>query len=186
GFVEAIKELAKDADEFISACDFDIEGSVIAYNVLKYLCGEDSLNRAKRMKFSTLTAQDLRQSYEQLMPRLDFELIDAGIARHVLDWYWGMNLSKAMSASVEAAQQRFAKLSAGRVQTPTLKILVEREREIRAFKPEPFWILGLLLELEGKEFIAGHATPRFFDKSEAERALAACKALGEGANRHPQ
>jgi len=174
-FVEAIKELAKDADEFISACDFDIEGAVIAYNVLKYLCGEDSLNRAKRMKFSTLTAQDLRQSYEQLMPHLDFELIDAGIARHVLDWYWGMNLSKAMSASVEAAQQRFAKLSAGRVQTPTLKILVEREREIRAFKPEPFWVLGLLLELEGKEFIAEHATPRFFDKSEAERALAACK-----------
>ena len=174
-FVDAIKELTKDADGFISACDFDIEGSVIAYNVLKYLCGGDSLNRAKRMKFSTLTAQDLQQAYEQLMPRLDFELINAGVARHMLDWYWGQNVSKAMSAAVEAAYQRFAKLSAGRVQSPTLKILVEREREIKAFEPEPFWVLSLLLELDGREVVAEHTTPRFFDKSEAERAFAAAK-----------
>ena len=174
-FAEAIRKLAKDADEFICACDFDIEGSTIGYNVLRYLCGKDSLGRAKRMKFSTLTADDLRKAYEQLMPHLDFELIDAGIARHVLDWYWGMNLSKAMSASVEAAHQRFAKLSAGRVQTPALKILVERELEIKAFKPEPFWVLSLLLELEGQELVVEHATPRFFDKAEAERALEACE-----------
>ncbi len=174
-FVEAIKELAKDATDYVSACDYDLEGSVIAFNVLRYLCGPESVKRARRMKFSTLTAQDLRQAYEQLMPRLDFELIDAGVARHVLDWYWGMNISKAMSAAVEEAQKHFAKLSAGRVQTPTLKILVEREREIKAFKPEPFWVLSLLLELDGMEVVAEHATPRFFDKSEAERAFAAAK-----------
>ena len=174
-FAEAITELAKGADGFISACDFDIEGSVIAANVLKYLCGEDSLKRARRMKFSTLTTQELRQAYEQLMPRLDFELIDAGIARHTLDWYYGMNVSKALSAAVEAAHKRFAKLSAGRVQSPTLKILVEREREIKAFKPEPFWVVSLLIELEGREVVAEHATPRFFDKVEAEKALEACK-----------
>ncbi len=174
-FVEAIQELAKDATDFISACDYDIEGSVIAYNVLRYLCGDEAVKRARRMKFSTLTAEDLRQAYEQLMPKLDFELIDAGIARHVLDWYWGMNVSLAMSTAVKAAEQRFAKLSAGRVQTPTLKILVEKEREIKAFKSEPFWVLSLLLELDGMEAVAEHATPRFFDKAEAERALAACK-----------
>ena len=174
-FAEAIRELAKGADEFISACDFDVEGSVVAANVLRYLCGEDSLKRAKRMKFSTLTTEELRQAYEQLMPRLDFELIDAGIARHVLDWYWGMNISKALSAAVEAAHKRFAKLSAGRVQSPALKILVEREREIKTFKPEPFWVVSLLLELDGKEVVAGHAVPRFFDKAEAQKALGACK-----------
>ncbi len=174
-FVEAIKELAKDATEYISASDFDIEGSVIAYNVLKYLCGDEAVERARRMKFSTLTAEDLCRAYDQLMPRLDYELIDAGIARHVLDWYWGMNVSLAMSSAVKVVEQRFAKLSAGRVQTPTLKILVEREREIKAFKPEPFWVLSLLLELDGEEIIAEHATPRFFDETEADRALAACK-----------
>ncbi len=174
-FIDVIRELAKDATNYISACDYDVEGSLIAFNVLKYLCGNEAVNHARRMKFSTLTTEDLRRSYEHMMPRLDFELIDAGITRHVLDWYWGMNLSKAMSAAVEAAEQRFAKLSAGRVQTPTLKILVERELEIKAFKPEPFWVLNLILDLDGREVIAEHVTSRFFDKSDAERVLAACR-----------
>ncbi len=174
-FVEAIRELAKDASSYISACDYDVEGSVIAFNVLRYLCGRESVKRARRMKFSTLTAHDLQRAYEQLMPRLDFELIDAGVARHVLDWYWGMNISKAMSAAVEETQKRFAKLSAGRVQTPTLKILVEREREIKAFKPEPFWVLSLPLKLDGMEVVAEHVTSRFLDNSKAEQALAAAK-----------
>jgi len=174
-FVEAIQELSKGADEFISATDYDTEGAVIGYNVLKFLCGEDSIKRAKRMKFSALTTQDLRQAYDNLSPKLDFELVDSGIARHVLDWYWGMNISKAMSAAVESAHQRFAKLSAGRVQTPTLRVLVEREREIKAFNPEPFWVISLLFELEDQEVVAEHATPRFFDKKEAEKVRDVCK-----------
>jgi len=174
-FVEAIQELSKGADEFISATDYDTEGAVIGYNVLKFLCGEDSIKHAKRMKFSTLTTQDLCRAYDNPLPKLDFELIDSGIARHVLDWYWGMNISKAMSAAVESARQRFAKLSAGRVQTPTLRVLVEREREIKAFKPEPFWVISLLFELDGQEVVAEHATPRFFDKREAEKVRDICK-----------
>jgi len=174
-FVEAIQELSKGADEFISATDYDTEGAVIGYNVLKFLCGEDSIKLAKRMKFSALTTQDLLRAYDNPLPKLDFELVDSGIARHVLDWYWGMNISKAMSAAVESAHQRFAKLSAGRVQTPTLRILVEREREIRAFNPEPFWVIGLLFEFDGQEIVAEHATPRFFDKKEAEKVRDACK-----------
>jgi len=174
-FIEAIRELAKDATDYVSACDYDVEGSVIAANVLKYICGEEAVNRAKRMKFSTLTAEDLRRAYEQLMPRLDFELINAGIARHVLDWYWGMNISLALSTAVKLAEQRFAKLSAGRVQTPTLKILVDREREIEAFRPEPFWVISIFLELDGQRVTAEHATERFLDRAEAERVFAACR-----------
>jgi DNA topoisomerase-1 len=174
-FIEAIRKLAGEATDYIVATDFDIEGSLIGRNVLKYICGDEALSRARRMKFSTLTAEDLRRAYEQPMPRLDFELIDAGIARHVIDWYWGMNVSLAMSLAVRGAEQRFAKLSAGRVQTPTLKILADREREIRAFKPRPFWVLSLVLDVEGKEIAAMHATPRFFDRAEAEGALAACR-----------
>jgi len=174
-FVEAIQELSKGADEFISATDYDTEGAVIGYNVLKFLCGEDSIERAKRMKFSALTTQDLLRAYDNPLPKLDFELIDSGIARHVLDWYWGMNISKAMSAAVESAHQRFAKLSAGRVQTPTLRILVEREREIKAFKPEPFWVISLLFEFDEQEIVAEHATPRFFDEREAEKVRDACR-----------
>jgi DNA topoisomerase-1 len=173
-FAETIQEVAKEADDFISACDYDIEGSTISYNVLRFLCGEDSLKKAKRMKFSTLTAEDLQRAYEELMPRLDFELIDAGIARHILDWYWGENVSRALSSSVMAAYKRFAKISAGRVQSPLLKILVEREREIQAFKPEPYWVVSLIVELQGQELRAEHTTSRFFDKKEAERVRDAC------------
>jgi len=174
-FAEAIQELAKDADDFIGACDFDIEGEVIGFNALRFLCGEDSVKKARRMKFSALTAQDLRQAYENILPHLSFEMVDSGIARHFLDWYWGMNTSKALSSAVEAAHERFAKLSAGRVQSPTLKILTEREKEIKAFKPEPFWVVGLLLELEGQELKAEHAVLRFTDKAEAERVRDVCQ-----------
>ena len=98
-FIEAIRDLSDGTDDFVVATDFDIEGSLIGFNVLKYICGEGSLRRAQRMKFSTLTVEDLRQAYREVMPRLDFENVNAGIARHVLDWYWGMNVSKAMSAA---------------------------------------------------------------------------------------
>ncbi|MEM3402367.1 MAG: DNA topoisomerase I [Candidatus Hadarchaeales archaeon] len=174
-FIETIRELAKDATEYISACDFDIEGSVIAYNILKNLCGEEAVKKAKRMKFSTLTAEELRQAYENLMPRLDFEMIDAGLTRHIVDWYWGMNVSRAMSAAVEAAGKRFIKLSAGRVQTPTLKILAEREKEIEAFKPTPYWLVRLILRIGSSDLEAEHSTERFWRKEEAEKIVTACK-----------
>ncbi|MGC8817089.1 MAG: DNA topoisomerase I [Candidatus Hadarchaeum sp.] len=174
-FIEAIRELARDAAEFISACDYDIEGSVIAANILRYLCGEEALGRARRMKFSTLTAEDLRRAYAQLLPRLDYELIEAGMARHMLDWFWGMNLSLAMTLAVRLAGQRYVKLSAGRVQTPTLRMLADREREIRAFRPETFWTVSLVISLDGLEAVAEHVSGRFFDRSEAERVLAASR-----------
>ena len=173
-FADAIRELATDSDDFIEACDFDIEGEVIGFNALKYLCGEKSVKKAKRMKFSALTNEDLQQSYDNILPHLSFEMVDSGIARHVLDWYWGMNTSKALSAAVEAAYKRFAKLSAGRVQSPTLKILAGREKEIKAFKPEPFWIVGLLLKIEGQELKAEHAISRFTDKAEADKVRDLC------------
>jgi len=179
-FADAIRELATDSDDFIEACDFDIEGEVIGFNALKYLCGEKSVKKAKRMKFSALTTEDLQQAYDNILPHLNFEMVDSGIARHVLDWYWGMNTSKALSSAVEAAYKRFAKLSAGRVQSPTLKILAGREKEIKAFKPEPFWIVGLLLKIEGQELKAEHAISRFTDKAEADKVRDLC--TGKPAN----
>ncbi|RLI13548.1 DNA topoisomerase I [Candidatus Bathyarchaeota archaeon] len=173
-FIRVIRELAKDATEFISACDYDIEGSVVAYNVLRFVCGNGAVQKAKRMKFSTLTAQELRKAYENLMPRLDFELIEAGLTRHELDWYWGMNLSKALSSAVETAEQRFVKLSAGRVQTPTLKILTEREREIEEFEPVPFWEIAVVLRIGKLKVKAQHERGRFWDKTEVERAYGSC------------
>lgn len=174
-FVKAIDELAEDADEFINAADYDVEGAVIGYTALKHLCGEDALDKAKRMKFSTLTAGELEEAYENLLPELDEGLVDSGLARHELDWYWGMNLSKALSSAVEAAHDRFVKLSVGRVQTPTLKILLEREKEIEAFEPEPYWVIKLLFELNDQEVEAQHETKKFFDGDRAREVRDKCK-----------
>lgn len=174
-FIEAIEELSKDADEYINATDFDQEGAVIGYTVLDLLCGDGAAKKAKRMKFSTLTAEELKESYENLLPNLNQGLVDSGIARHMLDWYWGMNLSKALTSAVETAHDRFVKLSAGRVQTPTLKILKERELEIEKFEPDPYWVIELLFELEGQEVKAKHKEKKIFDEERAEEIKEKCK-----------
>lgn len=173
-FIKALKELSRGAEEFISACDFDVEGSVIAFNVLRFICGDEAISKAKRMKFSALTREELKKSFENMLPRLDFEVINAGLARHYLDWYWGMNVSRFLSSAAEKAGNRFVKLSAGRVQTPTLKILLDREREIENFIPVPFWVLKAVVEIDGEEFIAEHETEKFWEKGEAERVHSAC------------
>ena len=170
-YVNAIKKFAKGADSYIHACDYDIEGTLIGYTALKYACGEDSLNKASRMKFSTLTKKDLLDAYENRID-IDMHQVDSGIARHVLDYYFGVNISKALISSVSKAKSRYLKLSAGRVQTPTLSILVDREKEIKDFVPEPFWILKALLE---NDIVAEHVDGKIFDPERAEEILSKCR-----------
>ena len=78
------------------------------------------------MKFSTLTKTDILDAYNNMID-LDLHQVESGSARHVLDFYFGVNISKSLMHSVRTAKKRFLKLSAGRVQTPTLSILVDRE-----------------------------------------------------------
>ena len=144
-YIDAIKKFSKDADRFIHACDYDIEGTLIGYNALKYACGEKSLNNVTSMKFSTLTKEDMLIAYKKPID-LDFNQVDSGIARHVLDFIFGVNMSKYLTDSVMKATKRYIQLSAGRVQTPTLAILVDREKEIRDFIPVPYWLIKADLE----------------------------------------
>lgn len=161
-YAELIRKLAKNADEFIASADNDIEGELISMNCIRFLCGAKN---AKRMIFSTLTATDLQNAYENVAPSLNLGLVRAGEARHWLDWVWGINLSKAATSSVSKEIGGFRPLSIGRVQGPTLTILAKREREILAFIPEPYWEIFADLEF-GKE--ATHKDERFFDKNKAK------------------
>lgn len=138
-YVKAIKDLAKDANEFTVATDYDIEGEVIGLNVILHACKKKDANR---MKFSTLTKPDLVKAYANKAKTLDWGQALAGKTRHELDWYYGINLSRALSHAIRSAGQ-FKVLSSGRVQGPALKILVDKEKEIRDFKPEPYWQLEL-------------------------------------------
>jgi DNA topoisomerase-1 len=101
-WLETIAKLAKNADVFVDACDFDVEGSIIGYSILKYACGGKEKS-AKRMKYSTLTAEEIEKSYVEALPNLDFRLIEAGLARHEVDWIYGVNLSRALTVAAKNA-----------------------------------------------------------------------------------
>lgn len=170
-YVYALKKFSKNADKFVHACDYDIEGTLIGFNALKYACGENSVKNASRMKFSTLTKQDILKAYDNMMD-VDIHQVDSGIARHILDFFFGVNISKYLMKSVKTAKSRFLKLSAGRVQTPSLAILVDREKQIKKFIPEPYWMIKAMIE---EEIIADHTKGKIFDKKIAEEIFEKCK-----------
>jgi DNA topoisomerase-1 len=170
-WLTAIAELSRKADAFMSACDFDVEGSLIGYTILKYACGgADAV--AKRMKFSTLTPGELRDAYENPLPHLDLPLVTAGQCRHEIDWLYGINLSRALTASARKVSGRYATVSTGRVQGPTLRFLVEREREIETFVPVPHWQIQATVEVNGEPLQAEYEAEILSVKADAERVAA--------------
>ncbi|MBS7616000.1 DNA topoisomerase I [Candidatus Bathyarchaeota archaeon] len=173
-WLETISKLAKNADTYIDACDYDIEGSIIGYSILKYACGNKE-NIAKRMKYSTLTKEELEKAYEELLPKLDFALIEAGKTRHEIDWLYGVNLSRALTLAAKDWSGRYATLSTGRVQGPTLRFLVAREKAIRSFVPTPYWEIRAEIEIDGKVFEAEYEKDVIEIKKEAEAVLNKCK-----------
>ncbi len=173
-WLDAISDLARDADVFIDACDYDTEGSIIGYNIIKYACGNKEAN-AKRMKYSTLTEEELNRSYATLLPHLDFALIEAGLTKHEIDWLYGINLSRALTVAAKNYSGNYATLSTGRVQGPTLEFIVSRERSIRSFVPTPFWEIRVKVEIDGKTFEAQHEKEKIETKQEATNIIRACE-----------
>ena len=173
-WLSIIMKLAKNAKDFIDACDFDIEGSIIGYNVLKYACGGAEKN-AKRMKYSTLTKEEIEKSYAEALPNLDFRLINAGLARHEVDWLYGINLSRALTTAARKASGQYSTLSTGRVQGPTLRFLVERERSIKSFVPTPFWSAKAKVIFGGKIFEVNYDKDSIVTKEEAETVVKKCR-----------
>ena len=166
-YVKTLKELAKKCDEFTVATDFDIEGEVIGYNVVAHICKKKDANR---MKFSTLTKPDIIEAYENKQKTLDWGQAHAGLTRHELDWYYGINLSSALMSAIKKAGM-FKVLSSGRVQGPALKMLCEREREIKAFKPEPYWQIELQGALKKDPIQAWHKDDKIFDEKRADEIM---------------
>ncbi|MCC7574773.1 DNA topoisomerase I [Candidatus Woesearchaeota archaeon] len=162
-YLDVIKKESKKAKSFVVACDYDIEGEVIGLNIVRFVCNQKD---ASRMKFSTLVKEDVIKSYDNKLPSLDWGQALAGETRHFLDWLYGINISRALSTSVKKAGA-FKILSSGRVQAPALKIVADKEKEIQAFKPVPFW--QVVLELNKKiKFDAIHEKDKFWDEKEAK------------------
>ncbi len=170
-YADTIKKLAKDASEFVVACDFDIEGEVIGLNILRFLCNQKDANR---MKFSTLTKNELIKAFDTKQDHLEWGQAKAGETRHFLDWLYGINLSRAMMLAVKKAGS-FKVLSIGRVQSPALKIIVDKEKEIRAFVPVPYWQLQLLSDKNSIMIESWHKDDKIFEKEKAEEINNKCK-----------
>jgi len=172
-WINVISKLAKNADEFINSCDYDLEGSLIGYCILKYACGGKE-GEAKRMRFSTLTKRELERAYEKRLPTLDFALVEAGRTRHEIDWLYGVNLSRALTLAALRWSGKYATISTGRVQGPSLNFLVEREREIRCFVPTPYWSVYAEVELGGSTYRAEYERKAIKRRSEADAVVRAC------------
>lgn len=178
-YIDVIKKLAKEATEFTVATDFDVEGEVIGLNMIRYACKQKD---AHRMKFSTLTKPDLIKSYQHKKKHLEWGQANAGETRHFLDWIYGINISRALSTAIKKAGL-FKQLSSGRVQGPALKLVVDKEKEVRAFIPTPYWQIFYSGQLnsgqensEQKAAIeAMHQTEKFTDEKEAQAIHAKIK-----------
>jgi len=175
-YLQAIKKLAKEADEFIVATDFDIEGETIGLNVIRYACKQKD---SERMKFSTLTKDDLVEAYEKRSKTLDWGQADAGETRHFLDFFNGISYSRALTSAYKTTGG-FKVLSIGRVQGPALKIVVDREKEIKAFKPVPYWQIELKGNVNDGDIEAWHIKDKFWDKKEANQVMKNVKGQKKG------
>ena len=164
-YFELLRILGKKSNKLTIATDYDLEGEVIGLNITRELLGRKDANR---MKFSTLTADELNTAYNSKSKTLNWGQANAGIVRHTLDWYYGINLSQIIASSVSKALNRYQPMSIGRVQGPTLSILAERELEIEKFKPEPFWQVFANLWLNKQAIKSVHEKNKFFNKSEAK------------------
>jgi DNA topoisomerase-1 len=175
--LRAVRKVAKDADEIVIATDYDREGELIGLEALEQILEvnpsvEDKVTRAR---YSALTKEEITRAFSEL-DDLSFDLAYAGAARQDIDLIWGATLTRAVSLATRRFGSNF--LSVGRVQSPTLGLIVERELERRAHVPKPYWELFARFAHPDGAFEAHHETDKFWEKAEAEAALAGTKTPG--------
>ena len=172
-YATVLKKLSKEADEFTVATDYDIEGEVIGYNIIRFISKQKD---ASRMKYSTLTNKDLEESYEHKFKTIDWPQALAGETRHMMDWYYGINLSRALTDAIKKGGI-FKIMSTGRVQGPALKIVSDRERSIKAFKPEDYWEIEAMLKKQNSsiDVKAQHTNGKFWKEEEAKSSFQKAK-----------
>ena len=177
GKEETIKRLsdeAKKAGRVYLATDPDREGEAISWH-LQTVLGLDA-DKENRIEFNEISPKAVRQALEH--PRkIDYNLVDAQQARRVLDRLVGYKLSPLLNNKIQNG------LSAGRVQSVALRLVVDREREISAFKPEEYWTISVELQDAGKKFSPfrallekqGGKKCKVSSKEQADAVLAALK-----------
>jgi len=164
-----------DVELVINACDAGREGELIfAYLYEK----AGSKLPVQRLWLSSMTKAAIEDAFSHLRPGSELaSLEDAARSRSEADWIVGMNATRA--ATIRLRSSFDGAVSLGRVQTPTLAILARREEEIRAFRPEPYWIVDASFAAAGERLYEGRfhagAQPRVASADEASAIVAACR-----------
>ncbi|MFH0986458.1 MAG: DNA topoisomerase I [Candidatus Micrarchaeota archaeon] len=169
GIKKALSKYAKEAELLIIATDYDREGESIGKEAIDMVKAENPRIKIKRAKFSALTEEDVKQAFENLSD-FDFNLADAADSRREIDLIWGAVLTRYISLASNRLGRSF--LSVGRVQTPALALVVDREKEIKAFEPKDFWTVSIDCVKNSQDFIAVYEQEKLFDKVRAERTAA--------------
>ena len=170
--IRALKNLAKKADSVVIGTDFDREGELIGSDALAMVRDVAREVPVSRARYSAFTKAEIDHAFANLV-ELDQNLADAGESRQYIDLIWGAALTRYLTMAKFGGFGNVR--SAGRVQTPTLALVVERERERLAFKPEDFWVIGGEARPAGagddEAFKISHANGRFTDREAAETAF---------------
>ncbi|MDD5658742.1 MAG: DNA topoisomerase I [Actinomycetota bacterium] len=163
--MQALTKVASEADAIIIATDFDREGELIGYDAFQVVRDKKGEIPVERAKFSAITPKDIKSAFAKLH-KIDANLAFAGMARQDIDLIWGAVLTRFISLASYQLKDKF--LSVGRVQTPTLTLMVDKELEIDSFVKTPYWQIKVNLANENNEkFDALHHKKRFLDEKEA-------------------
>ena len=176
-YIRAIVELYRRSRRVVVCTDYDIEGELIGGNLLEYAIGVRDLGSVDRMKFSSLTRDEIQRAWRKLS-KLDLNMLDAGRARHEVDYLWGISFSRALMTALKLAEGWSKSLSAGRVQTPMLIEVVRRELERQRFKPKPYWEVYATIQVPGGVLEAACRLNPFWSRDEAEEACRRASSAG--------
>jgi DNA topoisomerase-3 len=192
--IRTIKSLLErdDIDRVINACDAGREGELIFREIVQYFRSEKPV---ERLWLQSMTADAIRRGLSTLRPGTELEGLGAAAeCRAFTDWLIGMNATRALTKRLRGRRERGA-WSAGRVQTPTLALLVERELAVLSHIPVPYWRLVGHFEHEGHAYEGAWFDPgfrtsdeathakedRIFDEARAREILAAVQGQGGSA-----
>ena len=164
--IAVIKKFAKKADKVIIATDYDTEGESIGFEAIDVVREENTKSKVYRSVFSSLTTKELSEAFKNLQ-KPNKDLSDSADARREIDLILGAVLTRFISLAAERLGNSF--LSIGRVQTPTLAIIVARDSERRAFKPEKYWRFTATIQTKDAEFLAEYKDGKVFDEKTAEK-----------------
>ncbi len=163
-----LTKLGPRASVIVVATDYDREGELIgleSVEIIMKAARDLKLGNIRRAKFSALTSEEVTVAFDNQV-KLNENLAMSAAAREEIDLYWGAALTRFFSLTAERLGKNF--ISIGRVQTPTLALIVERELQIIDFKPVPFWTINITFNKK-KDFVAVYRDQPIMDKELAEK-----------------